>query len=99
MMNEASGEGSASGNASATLPPKPEPIPAEEAVPEEEEEAEETQAPWVRDDELIVKYLKYWIPQFTDIFQNTLYTRFLFQIVTILLGKSVRNHVRVLTTF
>jgi len=29
---------------------------------------------WIRDDELIVKYLTYWIPQFTDIFHNTLYT-------------------------
>ena len=66
-MNETAGEASTS--ASETVPAKEE-TSAEEEVPEEHE------TPWVRDDDLIVKYLKYWIPQFTDIFQNTLYTRF-----------------------
>ena len=68
MMNEGGGE-AASSSASEAAPV------AEETGAEAEEEAEETEAPWLRDDELIVKYLKHWIPQFTDIFQNTLYTR------------------------
>ena len=71
MMNEESGEASASTSDTA---------PAQKETPAEEEAGDDVQTPWVRDDELIVKYLKYWIPQFTDIFQNTLYTRFVWDL-------------------
>ena len=36
-------------------------------------ESSEVEVAWVRDNQMIIKYLQHWIPQFTNTFHTTLY--------------------------